>query len=129
MTDLEAQMADVQTWLARTGKSETVYIADATGLAASYLGRYREFFTAWESNAPSEIKAAVAAIAVKGIAKASGHLAPQDLEESPWEREFRRVMAWLRDVAQGVAELNVDWPGVQETMGHRASMSIRQPGA
>ena len=94
MTDLEAQMADVQTWLERTGKSETVYIADASGLAASYLGRYREFFTAWESNAPDEIKAAVAAIA-----------------------------------AQGVAELNVDWPGVQETMGHRASMSIRQPGA
>jgi phage gp36-like protein len=82
----------------------------------------------WQSNAPEAVVRAVAAIACHDIAAASGNLAPQDLEDSPWQRGYDDAIKWLREVGSGSAELNVDWPNVQESSGHRACMSIRQRG-
>jgi phage gp36-like protein len=121
-------MADYEAWIARTGKAWTTFADAATDFAASYLMRYRDFFTAWESAPPDAVAKAVATIAVKDLAQASGNLAPGDLEESPWEREYKRALSWLRDVSSGAAELCVDWPGSQEPSGHRAYISTRKAG-
>ena len=128
--DLNTQMASYSVWLARvSGKTAADFIEPATDFAASYLGRYRDFFTAWDSAAaPDAVKRAVAAIALKDLAGASGNLAPADLEESPWEREYKRQLQWLRDVAAGTCELYVDWPGSEEPSGHRAYVSERVRG-
>lgn len=121
-------MADLDKWLAKAEGTVEGYIAGATGLAASYLSRYRDFFTTWDgANAPAELKAAVASLAVMEVASASGNLAPQALDESIWERRRRAAIQWLRDLATGAAELDVDW-GLEdeEPSGHRARMSINK---
>src|SRR5512146_913695 len=113
--DLDAQMNNLEAWLQKAPEDDAYYIKAATDEAASYLARYREFFAGWDdAQAPDKMKQAVAAIAVRAIAGASGNLAPNALSESIWERNANAALKWLRDLATGVAELYVDWNLPQE---------------
>ena len=117
LDDMRGSMRDLDEFLERVpARTWQDFAEAATGRAASYLGKYRQFFTDWDNAAaPSEVRRAVAAIAVWDLASACAALAPQDLQESPWRAQYDDAILWLRDVATGKAEIAVDWPGWNET--------------
>jgi len=94
-------------------------IQEATDEAKSYLGRYYDFFTTWDSACPDAVRNAVLAIAIQRIAMRRARLM-DDPDASPYERDYQRAIAWLRDVSSGKAELAVDWPNRDERGGHVA---------
>jgi len=111
--NIRMNLQDFENWMKRCNGTLDNYITSATGIASSYLGKYRQFFTAWDGgNAPEELKYAVAIIAIHNITGSNATLAPQDIDESYWEREYDRIIKWLRSIADGTAELYVQWPGV-----------------
>jgi phage gp36-like protein len=94
-------------------------IAEASDEAKSYLGRYQHFFAAWDAAAPDAVRNAVLAIAIQRITMRRARLM-DDPDASPYERDYQRAIAWLRDVSAGKAELAVDWPNREERGGHVA---------
>lgn len=119
---LREQLPDLDA-LASGAPDETAYIArkiaEATDEVKSYLGRYLDFFDAWDSAAPDAVRNAVLTIAVQKVTMRRARLM-EDPDASPYERDYQRAIAWLRDVASGRAELAVDWPNREERGGHVA---------
>lgn len=127
LADMRAAMRDLDVFLEHVPHRTWQEFAEAaTGRAAAYLGKYREFFNSWDNaQAPSEVARAVAVIAVWDLANACAALAPSDLGDSPWKGQYDDVMAWLRDLASGAAELAVDWPNWEESSSSYMVISRR----
>lgn len=104
--------ADPAAYLARK-------IEEATDEAKSYLGRYCSFFATWDTAAPDAVRNAVLAIAIYRVTMRRARLR-DDPDASPYQRDYERAVAWLRDVSAGKAELTVDWPNREERGGHVA---------
>ena len=100
----------------------TMKIENATDEAKSYLARYRFFFAGWTYNTvPRKLRDAVVTIAVHYITSRNTKLALTTQEKTTWERNYDRVLAWLKDLQKGNAELDVVWPMANDaTSGHRA---------
>ncbi len=127
LDDMRGAMRDLDAFLERVpSRTWDEFAEAATGRAASYLGKYRQFFTSWDNAAaPQELRRAVAAIAVWDLASACAALAPQDLQDSPWRAQYDDAMNWLRDISARRADLAVHWPGWYEKSGTYMRISRR----
>lgn len=116
------QLPDLKSYIDGAA-DETAYvarkIAEATDEVKSYLQRYYDFFTTWDGAAPDAVRDAVVTCAIKRLIMRRARLM-DDPDNSPFERDYQRVIAWLRDLAAGKAALDVDWPNRDERGGHVA---------
>ncbi len=123
--DIEHQLPNVADFCSDLADGNA-YIAEkitqASDRARSYLNTYHYFFASWvATTVPTAVKSAVVAIAVHLITSRKTKLAANALEKTTWERDFDDAIAWLKDVANGKATLDVEWPlATDATSGHRA---------
>jgi len=116
--DILKQLPDLATY---TSGAAAGYVADkiaeATGSVRSYLSRYRDLFETW--TVPEEVRQAVVVFAIHAITLRRARLM-EDPDATPFERDYKDKVAWLKDVSRGVCELEVDWPNRREQGGHTA---------
>ncbi len=107
----------------------TQKIEEATDEAKSYLMRFHHFFASWTATTvPRKLRAAIVTVAIHYVTSRITKVALTTQEKTTWERNYDRVISWLKDLQKGAADLDVEWPmASDDTSGHR--MVVGGPSA